>query len=62
MKQRTFINLTRRPRCIWIATRWGSLGIHKDYLGGPLFSERYGYVKVWRIMGLAIKWKPADGA
>jgi len=48
----------RQPRWVWLHNVWGSIGVWCDDGMLPLFSERYGYVKVWRVVGLVIKYRP----
>lgn len=44
---------------MWIRIGKKRLGIIKDSGLPPLFSERYGYVRVWRALGLKIIWRSA---
>lgn len=49
----------RAPRARWFFLPWGKLGILLLDKNDPiLFSERYGYCKVWRFGPLKIKWYP----
>jgi hypothetical protein len=44
---------------LWLRLPGGRLGIVPD--GGVVyFSERYGFVKVWRLCGYKVTWRPGE--
>ena len=42
----------------WVRLFGRGIGFRTS-LSPPLFSERNGYVKVWRVLGLRFSWLPA---
>lgn len=46
--------------CVWMHTPWWSLGLFRDDFLPPLFSERYGYTKAWRMFGLKLSYRPRN--
>lgn len=53
-----WIRLGRGTWCLWLHTPWWKLGLHGDDGCDPLFSERYGFTKVWRFRGLMLVYRP----